>query len=281
MAIEQQQIEQFFDRVLIDQLDLHNCRYHARQGAWSTTHDSQEHFLTFVEHGSLQVQLEDNVVTVNGGECLWVQPGTKRTVLGTVDGATVRHINLRFSLRAGRTYFGLSASKKPLYQGAQKIRPELEDIIAWHLSYERPASRLRYLVYGVLWHLIELQQSKRGEAGRLSERQAMLLQRFITNHMTDSIGPADMAKALDLSHDYFTRVFKKTYGVNPRQYLLEERLRQAAVYLIETSVTIKDAGASVGFEDNNYFCRQFKRIMKLTPTQFRNRGYLPVECEMN
>lgn len=281
MIIEHQQVEELLERILSDQLELHNCRYHARRGAWSKTHASHEHFVVFVEFGTLLVRVGERTVHINGGECLWVQPGVERAVLGTADAAEVRHINLRFSVHSDRSSFGLMPSKHCLYQGVQKIRTDLDALIAWSLSYERPLSRLRYFLYGLLWQLTEQRSSQASETGRMSERQCLLLQRFVADHIADKIGPSDMSEALGLSHDYFSRVFKKTYGVNPRQYLLEERLRLAAVSLIETSLTIKDVGISVGFEDNNYFCRQFKRIMHLTPTQFRNRGYVPAEYEVD
>ena len=281
MFIAHLEPESLLECLLTEELVLHNCRYHVRCGAWSKTHASHEHFLVFVEFGTLSVRVGERIVEIHGGECLWVQPGVERTVLGTADGEEVRHINLRLSVHAGTSYFGLGPATKCLYQGVQKIRTDLEALLAWSLNHERPVSRLRYLLYGLLLQLIEQQRTRANENGLMSERQRLLLQRFVADHLADKIGPGDMSTALGLSHDYFSRLFKKTYGVNPRQYLLEERLRLAAVSLIETNLTIKEVGISVGLEDNNYFCRQFKRIMQVTPTQFRNRGYVPAEYEVD
>ena len=70
---------------------------------------------------------------------------------------------------------------------------------------------------------------------------------------------------------HIIRCVKKKYGISPLQLLLNIRINKAKELLVETNHTISQIGMEVGFEDNAYFTKQFKKIVQQTPTEYRNQ----------
>ncbi len=74
---------------------------------------------------------------------------------------------------------------------------------------------------------------------------------------------------------YFSTLFKKMFGMNFRDYLLETRLEQAKILLLSTNLKSYEIAQSVGIEDSNYFSACFKRKFGMTISEFRAcRGIL-------
>ena len=81
--------------------------------------------------------------------------------------------------------------------------------------------------------------------------------------------PSVIAETLGFTRDYFTRVFKTTYGVPPRKYIKSRKMRAAADLLLKTNLTLKEVCLKLGEEDVSKFCKQFKEEFSYTPTQYR------------
>ena len=79
-----------------------------------------------------------------------------------------------------------------------------------------------------------------------------------------------MAKLAGMSASNFRHRFSEVMGVSPVEYLTRLRLKMAAP-LLTTPENITNIALRVGFEDSNYFARQFRKYAGLTPTEFRRR----------
>jgi AraC-like DNA-binding protein len=80
----------------------------------------------------------------------------------------------------------------------------------------------------------------------------------------------DAAATAELSPYHFLRVFSRTLGVTPHQYLVRTRLAMAAELIAtDESREITDVALTVGFEDLSNFVRTFRRASGITPTEFR------------
>src|SRR5688500_2399242 len=89
---------------------------------------------------------------------------------------------------------------------------------------------------------------------------------------TFSLG--EMAESVNLSPPYFCYLFKSITGVPPARYLKSLRMRQAAILLTTTFLSVKEVVRNVGFTDESHFVRDFKRMYGVTPSGYRN-GVLP------
>ena len=79
-----------------------------------------------------------------------------------------------------------------------------------------------------------------------------------------------MAAVAHLSVSHFARQFKRTTGLPPHQYLILRRVERARELVqARTDLSLAEVALSAGFSDQSQFTRHFKRIVGLTPRQYR------------
>lgn len=84
-----------------------------------------------------------------------------------------------------------------------------------------------------------------------------------------AIRVADLATLSGMSESHFSRLFKSCIGTSPIDWLRRERINQAKHRLIESEDPIKEIARQVGYSDQFFFSKDFKKMTLLTPTQFR------------
>lgn len=92
---------------------------------------------------------------------------------------------------------------------------------------------------------------------------------YISLHPTEQYTPSSMAEMAGLSKQRFSHLFKEQVGKSPMVYLKELRLTTAARRLLVSNDNVNDIAYSVGYEDPNYFIREFKKAFGYTPNQYR------------
>jgi AraC-like DNA-binding protein len=106
------------------------------------------------------------------------------------------------------------------------------------------------------------------EKGLDPSRRAQLL-RYIQTHLHKNPEPGELAKVLGLSQDYFSRVFRETFGTSPRNWIHNQRLNRAAKMLVERKDSVSEIAHQGGWNSVPLFSRQFKREFGKTPSQYR------------
>lgn len=92
---------------------------------------------------------------------------------------------------------------------------------------------------------------------------------FCSSYRYMDITSNDIADHLNLTKDYFSRVFKCTFGMSVRSWLFEEKMKYAARLLIDTSLELQEISEEIGYEDYYLFSRQFKKVMGSSPKKYR------------
>ena len=79
-----------------------------------------------------------------------------------------------------------------------------------------------------------------------------------------------MAALVRLSTYYFARQFRRATGLPPHQYVVARRVERAKQLLQTGSdLSLAEVGAHAGFSDQSQFAYHFKRLVGVTPGQFR------------
>lgn len=73
------------------------------------------------------------------------------------------------------------------------------------------------------------------------------------------------------TRQYLIRVFRRQFGTTPMAFLSGIRLSQSIPLLLDSSLSIDEIARRCGFEDSNYFSRQFKKKYQLSPSLYRRR----------
>jgi AraC-like DNA-binding protein len=95
---------------------------------------------------------------------------------------------------------------------------------------------------------------------------------YMESCYTDPISTEKLAAMSNLSVRHFTRIFKDTYKTTPGNYILALRVQHACMLLKTTSLNISEIAYNSGFNDSNYFTRQFRNFLHITPKQFRSQN---------
>ncbi len=103
----------------------------------------------------------------------------------------------------------------------------------------------------------------------LDRRRAVEAALFIETNAHEPIDLERTASETGLSPFHFLRMFSRSLGVTPHQYLLRARLRRAARLLADTDRPITEIALDVGFADLSNFVRTFHRVAGVSPRNFR------------
>ncbi|MBE5975935.1 MAG: response regulator [Paenibacillaceae bacterium] len=105
-------------------------------------------------------------------------------------------------------------------------------------------------------------------SSRLSVMTSMVME-YIKSNFMNEISMSETARAIGYSEPYFCKMFKQQFGQSFTSYLAEYRVGEAKKMLEQPNVNVKEIGARVGYADNNYFTKVFKRLEGLNPSEYR------------
>lgn len=95
----------------------------------------------------------------------------------------------------------------------------------------------------------------------------------LEKHFTEPIDVDQLARLAGMSRRSFFRVFGQVTGKGPQGYLMHLRIMKAAKLLSFTEKNVTETAFECGFEDSNYFSRQFRQTMGVSPRQFKLRNF--------
>ena len=92
---------------------------------------------------------------------------------------------------------------------------------------------------------------------------------YIREHLHENLTIAELSKKAYMSESHFFRVFKNETGLSPIDFINNERIKLATRLLADPKMKIKEVYMRCGFDNRSYFNRMFKRIQKLSPTEYQ------------
>lgn len=128
------------------------------------------------------------------------------------------------------------------------------------------------LVDALLTALFSVRPERQKPRPSLSRGQLALSLDYIDAHCFETIRLHDLAAQLGLSETYFSHAFKASTGIPPSRWQMEARIRKIKELLCRESATLAEIAVSTGFSDQAHLTRTFKRLVGLTPSQWRRNG---------
>lgn len=96
-----------------------------------------------------------------------------------------------------------------------------------------------------------------------------MLMRFMREHYSEQLMLSDLTGYSGMSQSYLIRSFRKDTGSTPHEYLLRYRLQRAMERLLQTDDSIEEISEACGFNSTSHFARAFKKMLNMTPSDFR------------
>ena len=153
-------------------------------------------------------------------------------------------------------------------------------------SYDTSAQTLGYVqryLNMALWEKMELRGAMlmimscfiRPASPRVwtkDERMKRVLE-YIHTHIAESIDVEELAGIGCVTKTYFIKLFKREFGFSPIQYINKKKVERAQLLLFTTAKPIKEVAYMLGFSDQNYFTRLFRKLTDATPHEYRKRSW--------
>jgi AraC family transcriptional regulator len=103
----------------------------------------------------------------------------------------------------------------------------------------------------------------------LSPSQVRLVTEYMESRLDEKTTISELAELVDLTRFHFIRSFKQAAGVPPHQFMIRRRVDRAKEMLTERNSSIAEVAARTGFSSTIQLSRAFRRIVGVTPSEFR------------
>ena len=93
-------------------------------------------------------------------------------------------------------------------------------------------------------------------------------------HLDENLSLRDLSRELELSKSYLNAVFKKYANRAPIDFFINLKMQEACKLLKSTDMYILEIAQSLGYDDPYYFSRIFKKMIGVSPREYRNGIYI-------
>jgi AraC family transcriptional regulator len=126
------------------------------------------------------------------------------------------------------------------------------------------------LAVHLIRHVLAPRQPTRRRDGVLPRVRLRAVIEYVEEHLDAGLTLEQMAAVARLSAYHFARQFKTATGLPPHQYVILCRVERARQLLqAGTNLSLAEVALHAGFSDQSVFCLHFKRLVGVTPRQFR------------
>lgn len=225
------------------------------------------HQIFLIRQGSI-------AMTVNGRRLRPAPPAVLNIPPGAVHdfvfaAGTVGHV-LTLPTADFPELFGPEAAllPQPFHAPGEGVFAAFDRIAALHAG-NAPLRRLR--LRAAATELVCDLHSQMQPPGPATEPRLARLEALVRSHLAEGWGVADYAAALRLSERHLRRLCLEAFGLSAHGYIEQVRLREACRLLAYTRMQVQQVGFALGFEDQAYFTRVFRRGTGMAPSEYRRR----------
>jgi AraC family transcriptional regulator len=111
-----------------------------------------------------------------------------------------------------------------------------------------------------------MSQPARGGLAPWQERRA---KEILRANLKGSVALKEVARECGLSVGYFSHAFRRTLGVAPHKWLIEQRVVLSKEKLRDDGLSLSDVAAECGFSDQSHLTRAFRQTVVVSPGRWR------------
>ncbi len=217
--------------------------------------------LTIVLNGKLEYTVNDKKITVNANDAILMPPKTKRQ-RQEVNG-DAEYISFNFNLPEINKELSTIPVLTQNFVDASVTHAIFSCANMQNNFGEYSNLALSGLAQSVVYMLLQ-----RTTKNKLNPITLNIIS-FIQNHYAEKLTLNYICTSVSYSDTYCDAVFKKDVGSSVINYLIDYRIQKAKEMLVENVLSLKEIAEQTGFEDYNYFSRQFKIKTSHSPLRFR------------
>lgn len=251
----------------------------------------------YVCRGATRVQLDGDFFDVVAGELIFINAKQVHSSIATVPGTELIAIVfndalLRSSLDSTDSrYFGPLMNNRwqvpsvikredPLWADIrQSVLHVIDEFERSDAGFELFIKSEFYKLFGLMFRNA-VTKLKKGEHPRQDTAYFTNLLTYLRDHFSESVSVCDAARMVNMSPNYFCKIFKKLTGKTLVEYMHILRVMEAERLLLNTNIPITTIAGEVGFSNATYFGRIFKKYKNQVPSDVR-RIYAQHQAQQN
>ena len=105
--------------------------------------------------------------------------------------------------------------------------------------------------------------------GGLGSARLRRIRELVDAKMGDDLSLDEMAQSIGLSAAHFARMFRKSTGETPHQFVLRQRVERATAMLRAADSRVLDVAVACGFKTQQHFAQVFRDVWGVSPTEYR------------
>src|SRR5579862_9384658 len=105
--------------------------------------------------------------------------------------------------------------------------------------------------------------------GGLGSARLRRIKELVLMKMEEDLSLDEMAQSVGLSTAHFARMFRKSTGETPHQFVLRQRLERAKEMLRAPDARVLDVAVACGFKTQQHFAQAFRDVWGVSPTEYR------------
>ena len=105
--------------------------------------------------------------------------------------------------------------------------------------------------------------------GGLGSARLRKIRELVQAKMEDDLGLDEMAQSVGLSTAHFGRMFRKSTGETPHQFVLRQKIERAKAMLRAPNARVLDVAVACGFKTQQHFAQVFRDVCRVSPTEYR------------
>lgn len=174
-----------------------------------------------------------------------------------------------------RNRISVFSTDHPIYESlAYSMSEAYDEFVSKEIGYRLSVLSSAYLmIAAILRHY----SGSRDSLDRMLCHNVMRLRPaidYITENCGDKIYVDTLSEMIEVSSDYFTKMFKESIGKTPIDYINTVRVNKALELLAVTDTPINEIAEKSGFANANYFHKIFKQYMNTSPLAYRKSAVM-------
>lgn len=236
--------------------------------------------------GNVIVQIGTALIAAESGDFVYVPPGTVYRI-DSFETASVRVMRFDSSIIEENMdnfdtellyMFDVQSKNRispfkpghPVYGTLSRYMQEsYDEFVSKDVCYKLP---IRANIYLMMTALLRYYCGSKDESDRMIYHNVLRLRPvigYISEHYCEKIYVEKLADMINVSPDYFTKMFKESIGRTPIEYINSLRVNRAMYLLAKTKCALAEIADEIGFCNPNYFHKIFKQYMGISPLAYR------------
>lgn len=232
------------------------------------------HLIHFVLYGTGKFHINEHVFPLSAGDAFFIPAGKVSYYEASRDDPWCYTWISFLGINSQMYLYQLMTSAENTYVihglDAEKYRTLIAEILSLDgvpTSQYLRANGILLQIMAMLFEDIGFQESSWGKESLVDE-----IKFYLDMNYAEKLKLGEVAKTFGIHPNYFTRVFHERFGVSPKNYLTNLKLKKACRLLTTTELSVSVISASLGFEDQLAFTKSFKKAFAVPPSEYRRQS---------